>query len=603
MAGKLSVSATVVDAMTASAEVADQGFTFADVRGQENFMPFGELAKAAHRQAGVLHALGLEPGQRVVLIIPEQQAFVVTFLAALAARLVPVPMYPPTSLAKVENWRQTAEGILRVAGPAAIVAVDEVCPLLWSLPGRLDAKIITCRQLAAHPDAAFTAAPADPEDLAFLQFTSGSTMAPRGVMVSHRNITENCSRIMGDFLRPVEVTGVSWLPLYHDMGLIGFVLAPLLAQRPVVFMDTLAFLKRPALWFDLIHRHRATVTFAPQFAYALAVRRVAAADLARWDLSCLQVAGCGAEPIAAHTLRSFAEHFAPAGLRPEALCPSYGLAEATLLATCSPVGEHWRSQVIDAERLLSHGEAAPPGPGAQTAEFVSCGTVIAGHTLRIVDDRGQALPESRVGEIELEGPSVTGGYFADPGASEQTFVDGRLRTGDMGYVADGHLFVTGRSRDLVIVHGRNYAPQTIEWALDGLPSVRPGHAVAFGYPDKRGAEQVGVVCEAASHDVAAVAGAVAARISEELGLTVGEVLVVRPGLLPRTSSGKLQRARTRALFLDGTLRRTTKGRRTAALTRRWQITRLRWQAAAGSIRFRIYQGLQRRTHTGTKDTE
>ncbi|HKR50504.1 MAG TPA: fatty acyl-AMP ligase [Pseudonocardiaceae bacterium] len=590
--GDVSTPRTLLEAMSASADITDRGFTFVDERGPERCMSFREVSEAAHRQAGALQALGFAPGERVALIIPEQYPFIITFLAALAARLIPVPIYPPFSLAKVENWRQATEGILRIAGPTAIVTVDEVCPLLWSTASRLNAKILTLRQLAMHADVAFTPAAVDPEDLAFLQFTSGSTRAPRGVMVSHRNIMENCTRITHGFLRSIEIKGVSWLPLYHDMGLIGCVLAPLLALRPVVFLDTLAFLKRPTLWFDLIHRHRATVTFAPQFAFALAVRRVGVDDLAKWDLSCLRVAGCGAEPIAAQTLRSFATHFAAAGLRPDALCPSYGLAEATLIVTYSPVGEHWQSQVVDAERLLRHGEAAPPVAGAKTLEFVSCGTIIADHALRILDKRGRPLPEGRVGEIEIQGPSVTHGYFDDPDATAQSYAGGWLRTGDLGYLARARLFVTGRDRDLVIVRGRNYAPQTIEWALDGLQSIRAGNIVAFAYPSAHGVDQLAIVCEARVADAVGVERDVRTRVNEELALTVDDVLVLPPGMLPKTSSGKVQRAKTRTLFLDGALHRIAQAKRSSRLTRLSLAARLRWHAVLGWIQYRNHHARQ-----------
>jgi acyl carrier protein len=209
------------------------------------------------------------------------------------------------------------------------------------------------------------------------------------------------------------------------------------------------------------------------------------------------------------------------------------------------VGEQWRSQVVDAGRLQRHGEAAPPVPGGKDIEFVSCCRTIEGDSLRILDPQGKTLPEGRVGEIELRGLSVAGGYFGDPAATAHTFPRGALRTGDLGYLSGGHLFVTGRQRDLVIVHGRNYAAQTIEWALDGLPLVRPGNSVAFSYPDAAGSEQVAIVCESASREKAAVRHSVAARVSENLGLPVGQILVVRPGTLPKTSSGKVQRARTR----------------------------------------------------------
>jgi acyl-CoA synthetase (AMP-forming)/AMP-acid ligase II len=409
-------------------------------------------------------------------------------------------------------------------------------------------------------------------------------------MVTHRNLADNCGRIMGDFLQSAaEDKGVSWLPLYHDMGLIGFVLAPLFAGRSVIHLDTYAFLKRPSLWFALIDRHRATVTFAPQFAYALAVRRITAADLAKWDLSCLRVAGCGAEPIAPQTLRAFVAHFAAAGLRPEALSPCYGLAEATLVVAYTAAGEQWQSQIVDAERLARHGEALPPVGGGKTFEVVGCGTTIRDHAVRIVDEQGLPLPERRVGEIELRGPSVTAGYYRDPGATRQSYQNGGLRTGDLGYLSAGHLFITGRKKDVIIVHGRNFPPETIEWELNRLPMIRAGNAVAFAYRGEKGTDEIAVVCEAATTDLAGVERAVRARVSEELALTVSDVLVLRSGVLPKTSSGKVQRMRTRALYLDGTLQRVARTGRPTGLARQLSMARLRWQVGMASVRYRIHR--------------
>jgi fatty-acyl-CoA synthase len=383
------------------------------------------------------------------------------------------------------------------------------------------------------------------------------------------------------------------------MGLIGCVLGPLLAQRPIYYLDTLAFLKRPRLWFDLIHRHRANVTFAPQFALALAVRRTKAADLAQWDLSCLRVLGCGGEPIAAETLRSFSEHFSAAGLSLNALCPSYGLAEATLMVTHHPDGQRWVSEVVDADRLQEEGDAHPPRSGSRTLELVSCGAAIAGHELRVVDQAGQARRDRQVGEIEVRGPCVTAGYFRDPIETAQANDDGWLRTGDQGYLSNGHLFVAGRTRDLVIVRGRNYAPETIEWAVNGLASVRTGNVVAFSHLDSSGAERLVVVCETRTPDVAATQLEVAQSVHDALGLKVDEVLALPPGVLPKTSSGKAQRAKTRAMFVDGSLRHTAEARRRHG-TRMDRAIRVRlgWRGLVGSIRYRARRTRRRLSSAG-----
>jgi fatty-acyl-CoA synthase len=268
------------------------------------------------------------------------------------------------------------------------------------------------------------------------------------------------------------------------------------------------------------------------------------------------------------------------------------------MVTYTPVEEPWRSQVVDAERLLHDGLATPPGVGARTIEVVSCGRPIADHQLRIVDEGGRPLPDGQVGEIEWQGPCVTAGYFAAPETTARSYVDERLRTGDLGYIADGRLFITGRKRDLVIVHGRNYAPQTIEWALDGLPLVRPGNAVAFAYPDEHGLEQIAIVCESAATDVAAVQRAVKRRVSDELALTVSTVVVLKPGKLPKTSSGKVRRADTRYLFMHGRLDRL--GARRTGLDRALRTARLRWQAAVGSLRYRLRNGRRPRRRRTTE---
>ena len=555
---------TIVEAIAAAAEIDDRGFTFVDAGGQETYASFRDLVAAARERAGALQSLSLMRGDRIVLIIPDHHAFIVTFLAAVTAGLVPVPVYPPFSLAKLENWQATTTGIIDTAGAAAIVTVEDVRTLLQSTGSRLDATIVTIDELdaAACPHRHVEV---DPEDLAFLQFTSGSTGAPRGVMVSHRNVAANCTGLMGEFLRwtpyGAGIIGVAWLPLYHDMGLVGCVLGPLYYTRPVVFLATLGFLKRPSLWFELIHRYRATVTFAPNFGYALAARRISDEQISKWDLSCLRVAGCGGEPISAETLRTFTERFAPSKLSSVTPRPSYGMAEVTLIVTYGRVGELWCSEAVDAERLRRDQVAVPAVEGADRVELVGCGKPLTGHSVTIVDERGQPLPDRVVGEVEIRGPSLTRGYFGNPEATEASYKNGGLRTGDLGYLVNGELFVTGRKKDLIIVYGRNYEPQTIEWSVSALPGVRASGVVAFPRPGARGTEEVVIACEVATSDRETLERAIRARIRDELALSVEDIVLLPTGSLPKTSSGKAQRARTRAMYLDGTLHRLAAARR------------------------------------------
>lgn len=579
---------TVLQAMESVSGVTDRGYIFVDERDQELFVSFRDLVADAHRHAGALQAFGLSAGDRVAVIVPDHQPFIVAFLGALAAGLVPVPIYPPLSLSKLDNWMETTAGILRTARIAIVVTVNEVRPLLWSTVARLGALVVTLEQFKTRANARHTPVHVGLDDLAFLQFTSGSTGMPRGVMVSHRNIAENCVRIIGEFLQSAsEDKGVSWLPLYHDMGLIGFTLAPLFGARPVVFLSTLGFLKRPSLWFELIHRHRATVTFAPNFGYALAARRVTAEELGRWDLSCLRVAGCGGEPIQAGTLRTFAKRFEPTGFRPEALRPCYGMAEATLVVTYTRVGEQWRTDVVDSDHLQNTNEATPGKDDVSQIEFVGCGMPFADHFVRIVDHFGQSLPERSVGEIEFSGPSLTLGYFGDPEATATNYRDGCLRTGDLGYLADGQLFVTGRKKDLIIVRGRNYAPQTIEWTVSEISEVRKGNVIAFPTSSDLGTESVVVVCEATTSDQLSLERLIRRRVNEELALAIRDVVILQPGLLPKTSSGKVQRGRTRQLYMDGTLRRISLTSRAAVRARRMVLVRLRFWSFVGRLQYSL----------------
>src|SRR5262249_19285642 len=354
--------------------------------------------------------------------------------------------------------------ILESAAADMLVTTAQVERVLWSVVGKVPTlrDLVTVQKLKERREAPEQRPTVLPSDPVFLQFTSGSTAAPKGAVVTHRSLVANGSCMLGEGLGGAgsDDVGVSWLPLYHDMGLIGFVLAPLVGLIPIVFIPTLQFVKRPVLWMEVIHKHRGTLTFAPNFAFARVTKRASEADLARWDLSCLRVVGCGAEPINAGTMRAFVARFEKSGLKPEVLLPCYGMAEATLAMTF--VGLDERIKV----------DAGPEG----TAENVSCGKPFPGHEIGIFDDDGRRLGEREVGEIRFRGPSVAGGYFRNPEATRQTFgADGWLRTGDLGYVAGGDLYISGRSKDLIIVHGRNYYPQGIEWQVEEVPGIRKGN--------------------------------------------------------------------------------------------------------------------------------
>lgn len=538
----------------------DSGYTFIHEDGRDHFVSWSELSWEALRRGRQLLQSGLRKGERIALIVPEEQEFVLTFLGAVSVGVIPVPMYPPMSFGKFEAYCEDAANILRAAGARALVMprslADRLDPLLHAVEGL---QALVSEEFFAEPLVGSAPQPEAilPEDVMFLQFTSGSTAAPKGVRVTHASVLANCAAIISALrLERGRDRGVSWLPMYHDMGLVGFVLAPLIARCPVSFLPTLRFALSPGLWLETVSRHRATVTFAPNFGLALAVKHTSAEEFQRLDLSCLRVVGCGAEPNHPETLRSFAAHFAAAGLRPGAVVPCYGMAEATLAISFSEIGVPLALDVIQKEPYHASGVARPASeaevPRSQ-ATFVPCGRPIAGHRILIVDDEGNPLPERHIGEVVFQGPSVAAGYHGDAEATRRSFTAHGLRTGDCGYLAEGILYVTSRKKDLLIINGRNYDPQTVEWAAAEVPGLRKGNVVAFTRPGRRATEEVVIVAELRGGDAATVARQVRGHIQTKLSLPVAEILLLVPGELPKTSSGKVKRSKTRQQYLEGAL--------------------------------------------------
>ncbi len=549
---------TVLEAILSAEPVKDRGYYFAEDDQNTRFYSFQDMIARARRRGSELQALGLKQGDRVALIIPDNDEFVVSFLGALMAGVLPVPLYPPFSLGKLDAYLKGTAQIIAAAGATVLLTTRRVQSILWPVTdiARCLRELITVEKISSSEPFKFTPASLGPDDPAFLQFTSGSTAQPKGVVVTHRSLVANCLSITreGTQAHPYDDKGLSWLPLYHDMGLIGFVIAPLFVPLSVVLVPTLSFMKRPLLWFELIHQHRATITFAPNFAYSLLTRRATDAQLDKWDLSRVRVSGCGAEPISPDIMRGFLERFARAGLKPEVMLPCYGMAEATLAITFKPLGTLWRTDVIDGLRFREEGRAAPVAADVEDRlEFVSCGRPTVGHHIRILDEAGDPLPEREVGEIEFLGPSVTAGYYGNEPATLEAFVQGAIRTGDLGYLADGDLYVTGRKKDLIIIRGRNYVPQAIEWMVEEVSGVRRGNVVAFARPGERGSEELVVVCEVKSDDLEALRKTITAHLTAELGITPADVVFLPQGALPKTTSGKLQRRKTLEKYADGTL--------------------------------------------------
>ncbi|MFN2634661.1 MAG: fatty acyl-AMP ligase [Thermoanaerobaculia bacterium] len=550
-------SLTLVSAIARLPSDPDRGFRFIGFGPQERSVSWEELRAEGAERAAHLAGKGLSPGDRLALVIADGPEFVLSFVGAVMAGIVPVPVFPPATARAIEQYGDTLMRILEVAGAGVVLSSGPTAVVLESLLAGKGAarEVWKVETVFAGDPPPFTPPPVSPSDLCFLQFTSGSTSSPRGVMVTHANLVANARAYLGPQgldCRPAD-DGVSWLPLFHDMGLIGFVLTPLIGDVPVSILSTSAFGRDPRIWLREIHRRRATITYAPNFAYAHVTRRVREEDVKTLDLSCLRVAGCGAEPIHAPTLRAFAERFAAAGFDPAALLPSYGLAESTLAVSFHRRGTGMHTDAVDPE-ALKRGQSVPVPPGFPSpAELVCCGTAFAGHEIAIFDERGRTLGERSVGEIALKGPSVTAGYCNAPDATAESWRDGWFFTGDLGYLHSGELYVCGRRKDLIIVRGANYHPQDIEWAVRDLPGVRRGNVAAFSIREGDGVERLALIAEADPRDAAGLPRAIARRVSESVGLAPDFVAVVSSGALPRTSSGKLQRARARQLLLAGAM--------------------------------------------------
>jgi fatty-acyl-CoA synthase len=529
---------------------------------------FTAVERISARFGGALQALGLRKGDRVALILPTNDDFVLCFLGAIRAGVIPVPIYPPMALGQLQAYLDNTRHIVAKSGSRVLVTTAKIKRLL----GTVQAACPALEQVVAIEGIRESTEPLKREkigldDVALLQFTSGSTSRPKGVTLTHANLAANVRCIMVDGLHitPDDV-GVSWLPLYHDMGLIGFVLAPIFHRVPVVHLPAMLFLKRPVSWFQAVARHGGTAAFAPNFAYALCVKRIKASELAGLDLSRWRIAGCGAEPIRPETLEAFARAFAPIGFKREALLPSYGMAESTLAVAFSELASGIRTIGVDGPLLWQTGEATlVPEDDVRAVRLVSCGREFPEHQIRAFDpddaSSERPLPERSVGELRIAGPSVMRGYWEDAERTREAFAGPFLRTGDLGFLHEGHVFICGRSKEVVIVNGRNYYPQDMEWEAGKVAGVRKGNVVAFASRDPRGLEadreRVVLAFEVQEHErlaqAASLVGAVRKAVQEGMGLTLDDVLALPPGALPKTSSGKLQRARTRELYETGEL--------------------------------------------------
>lgn len=520
---------------------------------------YEELRDGAARVAGRLSREGLRPGEAVAVMLPTSPAYFFSFFGTLMAGGVPVPIYPPTRRQQLEEHLRRHARILGNAVAAFLITVPEARAVgrlmrvhVPSLRG-----LLTLEDLSAETPLG-AARSVGPEDIAFLQYTSGSTGDPKGVILSHADLLANI-RAMGAAaeVRPDDVF-VSWLPLYHDMGLIGGWLGSLYFGLPLVSMSPLAFLARPLRWLHAIQRHRGTLSAAPNFAYELCLSRIGDAQLADLDLSSWRWAFNGAEPVSPITLRRFGERFARCGLRREALAPVYGLAEAGVGVAFPPPGRGYRIDCIDRARFAHSGHALPVAcTDAGAMEVVACGRPLPGYRIRVVDGQGGELPERREGVLQFQGPSATRGYYRNPQATDRLIRDGWHDTGDRAYLAGGEIYLTGRLKDLIIRGGRNIYPYELEQAVGQVAGIRKGCVAAFAAADEEtGSERLVVVAESKVREPArrsALEQAVRERTNEILGLPPDEVVLVPPRSVLKTSSGKIRRQATRDRYRAGRL--------------------------------------------------
>ena len=531
--------------------------------GVESPLTYGWLWQASTAVANGLAARGLGRRETVAIMLRTERAFFPTFIGTLMAGCVPVPLYPPVRADRIEEYAERQVGILGNAAARLLItftAVERLAALLVARVPSL-AAVVTADALAegaASPPPAARRPRRPGDEPALIQYTSGSTGSPKGVLLSHANLLANIRALQQALAIRSDDVVASWLPLYHDMGLIGAWLGTLYVGAPLVLMPPLAFLARPVRWLRALHDHRGTVSPAPNFAYDLCSRRIRDDELAGLDLSPVRRLLNGSEAVHPETLERFAARFAPYGLAPEALCPVYGLAECSVGLTAPPVSRGPRLDRVDRRGLQEGGRADPAADDAAALRIVSCGRPLPGHEVRVVDASGARVAERREGHVEFRGPSATAGYYRNAAATRELIgADGWLATGDLGYLADGELFLTGRRKDLIIKGGRNLHPHEAEEVAGRAAGVRAGCVAAFGVADReRGTERFVVIAETRlteAADRARLERAVASRIGVALGVPPDVVAIRSPGAVLKTSSGKIRRAATREAYLAGRL--------------------------------------------------
>lgn len=534
---------------------------------------FAQLADSVWRLAARFDAYGIDPGERVLLVQPTGLDFIESFLALQLIGAVPVPAYPPAALQTAEVALDRLRHIVENAGIRVCLTSKELSPLLRAITGfgrRAVSRLVTTEDL---PRADASLLRPRVGDVAFIQYTSGSTGRPKGVVIEHSALIANL-QAGGEASKVTRHDKmVSWLPLYHDMGLISGFLWPIHWQIPCVLMSPMAFLAKPERWLQAISDFGGTLSCAPNFAYARCAKRVSKKQKAQLDLSGWRIALNGAEPVNAATVASFNEAFAECGLQPTTLYPCYGMAESVVAVTFSEPGTEARFERLDRDALA---EGRVERSNHDDALEIACvGSAVPSHEVFVVDESGARLPDRAIGEVVVRGPSLMRGYLDNEEASAEALRDGTLFTGDLGFTDQGDLYVTGRKKDLIIVRGKNVHAEDVEVVVEGFDGVRKGRVVAFGvYDEARAMDRVVIALEGGPSDEAgraALSEEIRARVGEVIGLGVDDVAFLPPRSIPKTYSGKRQRQLAKRRYLAGTL-----GKRD-----RLSLARVALRAAAG----------------------
>ena len=530
-----------------------------------------------------LQAHDLQPGQSVGIMQPTGLDFFVSFYGVLIAGGAPVPLYPPARLSQIEDHLRRQSRILTNALAVELITMPEAKPLALLIKSQVETlrHVSTVQELSEN-SGTYTEPPLKTQDIALLQYTSGSTGHPKGVVLTHANLLANI-RTMGQALK-VDSTDVvvSWLPLYHDMGLIGAWFGSLHHAARLVIMSPLTFLSRPSRWLWAIHRHRGTISAAPNFAYEFCLRKIDDREIEGLDLSSWRAALNGAEPVRPETVQRFIERYSKHGFRAESVMPVYGLAECSLGLSFPPLGRPPLIDRIERELFVTQGLAVPAAPGDPDAlAFVSCGRPIAGHQIRIVDATGREVIDRAEGRLQFRGPSATSGYFRNAGETRRLFQDEWLESGDVAYMAEGNVYLTSRTKDIIIRAGHNIYPYELEDAIGDVPGIRKGCVAVFSSPDPvLGTERLVVLAET-REPAAGVGETLRARINtlaiDLIGMPPDDIVLVPPHTVLKTSSGKIRRAASRELYEQGLI-----GRRQRAV---WiQIARLAWASLRPALR-------------------